>query len=234
MVCVEELSVALFSLYLTSTLATRAANSGRSIELHTSGVSRMIDTVALRRGMRLIVNYKVSVKDSAGFPKATKHACSVPQLNVPSTCLTSKPRQLTVTTGQRFSDHACRTARFPSDAAITTAFGPSTTRGIKHALNARIGSCNLSILLTPNIGLVQGILYKHGRRCCSRSPILANGVTTTCVGKVRDQKANAYLGRFTMGGRRAGHGGGSSHLARHPLHRLCLGYFRVTIGRSRP
>lgn len=107
-------------------------------------------------------------------------------------------------------------------------------RRIKGSVNGRILRCNTSILLTPTLGVRQGPLYKHGFRCCSRSPLISNGVTTTCIEKVRDGKIKASVGRFTIGGRRAGQGTGSTHVAPHTLQRVCLGKFRVTIGRSTP
>lgn len=102
------------------------------------------------------------------------------------------------------------------------------------SVKSRIGRCNMSILLTPTAGVVHGPLYNHGFRCCSRSPLLTNAVYTTVIGNVRDGSINASLGRFTLGGRRAGHAHGGIVNGPHAFHRVCLGPFRVIVGRTRP
>lgn len=122
----------------------------------------------------------------------------------------------------------------PANALLTYDFSARLIRRMCSTVNTRVGSHNDSILLTPKVGVREGPLYNEGFRCCSRSPLLDNGVTTTTIQNVRSHNISTYVGRFTYGGRRFTHAIGSSEISRHTLERVCLGNFRVYVGRTGP
>lgn len=118
------------TLAITTKTVTAAVVTRSTPGLGTGGVSRMVGTVALRRGTRVLINNNGSkfindntvLKRRGGFiPNTTNAAMTVPHLNVPAAIRYSNPTNIRVSTRHRNSDHDCFTANFPVKAYLTSA-----------------------------------------------------------------------------------------------------------------